>query len=143
MLESLETHQLHIAPRPRCEILSAPALQFQAEPDVIQHRSPGHQRKILKHDGAIAARTRNRLSVDQNASAGRPQQAGDGQKQTAFPAAARTYDGNEGSTRDIQVCAGDCDQCPGRPGLLVGDSQAFDANMRCGRAPVVLLHGRL
>src|SRR2546422_10730764 len=101
MLESLETYQLDIAPGPHCEVLSAPAMQFQSETDVIKYSPPRHQREILKHNGAIAPGTRNRLSVDPYVSAGRLHQAGDGQQQTAFPAAARTDDGDEGSARDI------------------------------------------
>src|SRR5258706_10951515 len=112
MLESLETHQLDIAPCPRCEVFSAPALQFEAETDVIQHRPPGHQRKILKHHRAITPWTRNRLSVDQYAAAGGLHQAGDGQQQTALPAAAGAHYGDEGPSRDIQVCAVDRDECP-------------------------------
>src|SRR5262245_32176585 len=102
MFESLETDQFDIAPRPLCEVFSPPALQLQAETDVIQNRPPRHQRKILKHDRAIAPRTRNRLPVDQYASGGGLHQAGDGQQQTAFSAAAGADYGDEGSTRDIQ-----------------------------------------
>src|ERR1700674_644863 len=99
VLESLETHQLDIASGPHREVLSAPALQFQSETDVIKHSPPGHQRKILKHDCAVTSWTRNRFSVDPYASAGGLHQAGDRQQQAAFPAAAGAHDGDEGSTR--------------------------------------------
>ena len=103
MLESLEAHQLDIAPGTHSEVLSAPALQFQSETDVIKHRPPRHQREILKHDCAIAAWTRDRFSADHDASAGGLHQAGDGQQQAAFPAAAGTHYRDERSARDIQA----------------------------------------
>src|SRR5437879_4018529 len=111
VFESLEAHQLDIAAGSRSQVLSTPALQFQSEAHVIKDSPPRHQSKILKHYGAVAPRTRYRLSVDEHTSARRLHQTGNGQQQTAFPAAAGPHNGDERSARDIQVCIGDCDEC--------------------------------
>ena len=133
MLESFKTHQLHIAAGALGEVPSGQPsrpLQFQSEPDVIDYSPPGHQSEILKHYGAIAPRSRNRFSVDAYAPAGRLDQAGDGQQQTAFSAATWTHDRDEGSARDVEVYIGNRDECSCRLGFLINDSQALDLNVR-------------
>src|SRR5947199_9875626 len=102
MLESFKAHQLHAAEGALGEVPSGQPsrpLQFQSEPDAIDYSPPGHQSEILKHYGAIAPRAHNRFSVDTYAPAGGLDQAGDGQQQTAFSAATRTHDRDEGSAR--------------------------------------------
>src|SRR5262245_43762313 len=129
MLESLEAHQLDIAPSTHGEVLAAPSMEFESETDVIEHRPPRHQRKILKHHRAIASGPGNRLSTIPDAAAGRLHQAGAAQQQTALAAATGPHDRNEGSARDIQVCIADRDECSRRLRLLIGNSQALDPNM--------------
>src|SRR5437879_1361417 len=122
MLESLETDQLDIARGTRCEILSVPALQFQSETDVVNDCPPRHQRKILKYYCAIAARTRNGLTIDTYASTGRLHQTSDRQQQTALAAAAGPHYRDKCSARDIEVCFGNRDERSCRLGFLISDS---------------------
>src|SRR5205809_540570 len=72
----------------------------------------------------------SRISVDAYAPAGRLDQAGDGQQQTAFSAATWTNDRDEGSARDVEVYIGNRDECSFRLGFLIIDSQALDLYVR-------------
>src|SRR5262245_35240270 len=103
MLEPFESNQLHIAPRPFREVLAAPSLQFQSEPDIIKRVPPGHQRKILKHDRTVTAGPGNRLAIHQYTSTGWLHQARNRQQQTTFSTTAGPHYRDEGSARHIQI----------------------------------------
>src|SRR5262249_4818152 len=110
VLEAFEADDFDVSPRALGKILSGPALQLEPEADVVNHGPPGHQREILKYDGAVTSRPRNRLAIHANAPARRLHQARDRQQQTTFAAAARTNDRDECPTRNPEVCVGNRDE---------------------------------
>ena len=108
MSDSVDTQLLQILRRQ-----TRKPLQFQAEPDVRNYGAPGHQRKVLKHHGAIRPGPRHHVAVDQDAAAGRRHQAVDHGEERRLAAAGRADDGDELAVHDLQVDA--VERCERRP----------------------------
>ncbi len=82
------------------------ALDARAESDVVAHRQPGKQRRLLEHHGAVGPRRPGRRTLDGHAPAGRLLEAGDDVEQGGFAAARRPEQRNEFTVADREIDAG-------------------------------------
>jgi hypothetical protein len=85
--EALEPDQGQQLPGPLAPPPPAPALQLEAEGDVVLHRRPGQQRVLLEDDAAVGARAGDLGTVDRDRAGAERQEAGDGVEQGRLPAA--------------------------------------------------------
>src|SRR6056297_1984497 len=103
VLEPGKADLVHVVARAVFALGLADALQFQPEHRVAQHRGPGHQREILKHEGPLRTGPGDRTAVDRNIALGWFQQPRDDLEQRSLATARRTQKRRHLAAVEIKV----------------------------------------
>ena len=78
---------------------------FEAVAHIAEHGAPRQQGRILEHDGAVRTGPRHHLAVDQDAAAGRRDQAIDHGEESGLAATRRANNGDELAIHHLQIDA--------------------------------------